>query len=255
MKLIIDTESQILTVTEGDCRQVFPLYAREAFEIISRQWLRVGWSLNYYLTFTWLGRPVVQIPEDLVRLQEVICQIRPDFIVETGVYKGGSLLFHASLCEVLGKGHVVGIDIHIDALLREDLLRHPLGARISLVEGNSSSSAVFAEVAGLIPPGAVTLVLLDSSHRRDHVRAELELYSALVTSGSYIAVADGLMRDLTDVPGGQLDWSTDNPLAAIEDFLEKHAEFERVTPPRLFCQSDLRENITHWPEGWLRRKS
>lgn len=255
MKLIIDTETQTLAVEEGDFQEVLPLYSQRSFESVSRQWLRIGWSLSYYMSFSWLGLPVIQIPEDLIRLQEAIHQIQPDFIVETGVYRCGSLLFHATICEAIGKGHVIGIDLSVDKSDLDVVRSSPLGQRITVIEGNSTSPPVFAKAASKIPPGSSVLVILDSSHTRDHVRAELELYSKLVTSGSYIAVADGLMQDLTDVPGGRLEWTTDNPLAAVQDFLKSHPEFEQLDPPHPFGEGPLAGcSVTHWPRGWLRRR-
>ena len=254
MKLIIDSEDQSLTVVEGEFSSTHGLYTKASFEAISRQWIRIGWSLSYYMNFSWFGHPVVQIPEDLIRLQEVVYHVRPDVIVETGIYRGGSLIFHATLCQALDRGRVIGIDLHIPAPDREAIERHFLAHRITLIEGNSTSPDIFGRVGDLILPGEAVLVLLDSSHTRDHVRCELELYSRLVTSGSYIIVADGLMRDLVDVPGGHPEWATDNPLTAAEEFLKSHAEFEQVQPPWPFRSGELTQNVTHWPAGWLRRR-
>ena len=106
MKLIIDTAARTLTTVEGASERTQPLYSKDAWEAISLQWVRLGWSLGSYYNFSWFGRPILQLPEDLVRLQEVIYSLRPDVIVETGVYRGGSLVFHASLCQALGKGRV-----------------------------------------------------------------------------------------------------------------------------------------------------
>jgi cephalosporin hydroxylase len=255
MKLVIDTELQSLAVIDGASRCDHPLYSKAAFEVISRQWLRVGWSLSYYMNFSWFGLPVLQIPEDLIRLQEVIHELRPDVVVETGVYRGGSLLFHAAMCELLGKGRVVGVDLHLAAADRDAIRQHALAPRITLIEGNSTSAAMVGLVGELILPGEVVLVILDSSHTKDHVREELESYSRLVTSGSYIVVADGLMRDLADVPGGKHEWATDNPLNAVEEFVLDHPEFEQAQPAWPFHEGPLTENVSHWPGGWLRRRS
>src|ERR1019366_7467002 len=128
MKYIVDTERQTLTTVGGDESNSVTqsLCAGAAFELLSRQWVRTGWSLGYFLAFTWMGQPILQLPEDLVRLQEIIHQVRPDLIIETGVYKGGSLLYYASLCRTLGKGRVIGIDISIPPDVREVLRKHPL---------------------------------------------------------------------------------------------------------------------------------
>src|SRR5436190_5103496 len=115
MKITIDTDQARLIHEEDGRQRVLPLYSPEAFEQLSRHWLTVGWSLKYTYSFTWMGRPVIQLPEDLVRVQELIFQLRPDVIVETGVAHGGSLIYYASLCQVLGRGRVIGIDVQIRA--------------------------------------------------------------------------------------------------------------------------------------------
>jgi cephalosporin hydroxylase len=253
MKLIIDTAARTLTTLDGDSKRTQPLYSKDAWQAISLQWMRVGWSLGSYYNFSWFGRPILQLPEDLVRLQEVIYRLRPDVIVETGVYRGGSMVFHASMCQALGKGRVVGIDQRIAPADREAIERHPLAPRITLIEGNSIATEVVSQVAALIRPGETVLVILDSCHERAHVRQELELYSRFVTPGSYIVATDGIMRDLADVPGGSPEWVNDNPAAAAHDFATAHPEFVERQPPWPFHSGELTENVTYWPEGWLKR--
>jgi cephalosporin hydroxylase len=254
MKIFIDTVARTLTTEDGGSERTVGLYTKEAFEAISRQWVRVGWSLRYYNNFSWFGHPILQLPEDLVRIQEVIFRLRPDVIVETGVFRGGSMMFYASLCEALGNGRVVGIDLHIAADDRERIGRHMLGPRISLIEGDLVSPEVFDQVAGSIRPGESVLVLLDSCHTRQHVARELECYSRLVTPGSYIVAADGIMRDLADVPGGQPEWVSDNPLSAATEFAARRPEFCQEQPPWPCHDGELRENVTYWPGAWLRRR-
>jgi len=253
MKLIIDTAARTLTTVEGASERTQPLYSKAAWEAISLQWVRLGWSLGSYYNFSWFGRPILQLPEDLVRLQEVIYSLRPDVIVETGVYRGGSMVFHASLCQALGKGRVIGIDQRIAPADREAIERHPLAPRITLIEGNSIAPEVVERVAARLRPSETVLVILDSCHERAHVRQELELYSRFVTSGSYIVATDGIMRDLADVPGGSPEWVTDNPAAAARDFATGHPEFQQAQPPWPFHSGDLSGNVTYWPEGWLKR--
>src|SRR5665213_1474639 len=118
MKVTINTESRALTIEEEGISRDLPLYSREAFEVVSREWVRIGWSVDYYFTMTWFGRAILQLPEDLIRLQQVLAALEPDVIIETGIYNGGSLLFHATICEGLGKGRVIGIDVHIDEQTR-----------------------------------------------------------------------------------------------------------------------------------------
>ena len=247
MKIIIDTAVRSLTIADGGLHHTCDLYSREAFDAVSLQWVRMGWSLGYYNNFTWMGHPVLQMPEDLIRLQEVVYRVRPDVIVETGVFRGGSLMFHATLCEALGNGRVVGIDNQIDESVRAMIAKDLLGPRITLVQGDSTSRETVSAVAGMIRPGEKVLVILDSCHTRDHVRRELECYSRFVTPGSYIIAADGVMADLADVPGGQQEWISDNPLAAADEFAAQHAEFRRQD-----C-APLSAKVTYWPGAWLER--
>ncbi|MBZ5594375.1 MAG: cephalosporin hydroxylase family protein [Acidobacteriia bacterium] len=253
MKIIIDTAARHLTTVDGGSERTFNLYSKAAFEAISREWVRVGWSLRYYHNFSWFGHTVLQLPEDLIRLQEVVYRVRPDVIIETGVFGGGSLMFHATLCQALGKGRVIGIDQHIDAAQREAISRHLLGSRISLIEGDSVSAEVTACVGQMVRPEESVLVILDSGHTKDHVARELECYSRFVTPGSYIIATDGIMRELADVPGGQPEWTSDNPLAAVNEFAARHPEFRQQQPAWLFHAGELTENVTYWPGAWLER--
>jgi cephalosporin hydroxylase len=255
MNLTIDHDNRVLAVEEFGQRREFPLYSREAFERISREWVRVGWSLRYYHTFSWFGRPILQLPEDLIRLQEVLYELQPDVIVETGVFDGGSLLFHASLCEAIGKGRVIGIDIAVRAGVREALGAHPLAHRVTLLEGDSAAPAMVSDVRGRIAPNDKVLVILDSNHAKSHVAAELEAYAPLVTPGSCIVAADGIMRDLSDVPSGEPEWTGDHPAAAASEFLARHPEFEMRQPEWKVNTSPLTQNVTYWPDGWLWRKA
>ena len=254
MKLTIDTDQRTLTMDAGGGMRVLDLYSREAFEEISRHWVRVGWNQKYQYTFSWLGRPIVQLPEDIVRVQEVIYQIRPDVIVETGVAHGGSLIFYASLCKVLDKGRVVGIDIEIRPHNRQAIQAHELQPLITLVEGSSIDDTVVSRVKSLVRPRETVLVLLDSNHTRQHVLDELNAYHDLVTPGSYIVATDGIMRELCDVPRGNPDWAANNPAAAALDFAREHPEFVLEQPTWPFNESSLSMNVTHWPGAWLRRR-
>ena len=186
-----------------------------------------------------------------------MASLQPDAIIETGVYDGGSLLFHATLCEALGKGRVIGIDKYIGDETRAAIARNPLSRRIELIEGDSTAEATLEAVRRLLPPAAPAesiMVILDSHHSKEHVGRELELYAPLVTPGSCIIVTDGIMRDLADVPGGEAAWAHDNPAAAALEFASAHREFELRPPVWPFNNSPLRQNITYWPDGWLWRK-
>jgi cephalosporin hydroxylase len=253
MKLTIDTVEKTLThEADGDAR-VLDLYSKEAFELISLQWLKVGWNEKYPYTFSWLGRPIIQLPEDMIRTQEVIYRLRPDVIIETGVAHGGSLIFYASLCKLMGKGRIVGVDIEIRPHNREAITAHELFPFITLIEGSSTDPQIVAEVKRHVKDGETVLVILDSNHTRQHVLDELAAYHELVTPGSYIVATDGSMRDLYDVPRGSPDWEWNHPAAAAEEFVAQHPEFVMEQPAWPFNESELTENITHWPDAWLRR--
>ncbi len=253
MQLILDTENQTLSLIDGGSRLEHPLYSREAFEALSRQWVRLGWSQKYQYTFSWMGRPVIQLPEDMVRMQEVIHRLQPDLIIETGVAHGGSLVFYASLCKAMDKGRVVGVDIEIRPHNRSAIEAHPLSPLITLVQGSSTDPGIVAQVRALVRPGQTTLVILDSNHSYAHVHAELLAYADMVSPGSYIVATDGIMHDLADVPRGQPEWSHDNPSHAARDFAAQHPQFVIEQPAWPFNESGLQANITHWPGAWLRR--
>lgn len=253
MRIEIDTDARLLTVDDGGARREMNLYTPEAFAALSRQWVRVGWAQKYSYAFTWLGRPVIQLPEDLLRIQEVIWRVKPDVIVETGVAHGGSLIFYASLCEVMNRGAVIGVDIEIRPHNRSAIEAHPLASRITLIEGSSVDPAVLARVRARIPEGSRVLVLLDSNHTKAHVRAELEAYAPLVSAGSYLVATDGIMCDLSDVPGGSPEWTWDHATAAAAEFAATHEAFVLENPPKLFQEGSIEAPVTYWPGGWLRR--
>lgn len=254
MKLTIDTDARTLTVQDAAGQRCVDLYTREAFELVSLQWVRVGWNQKYPHTFSWMGRPIIQLPEDIVRTQEVIHALRPDVIIETGIAHGGSLVFYASLCKAMGCGRVIGVDIEIRPHNRAAIEAHPLFRYITLIEGSSTAPGVVTRVKSLVKPGEKVLVLLDSNHSREHVLAELESYHDLVPPGSYIVATDGIMRDLADVPRGRAEWCDDNPATAAAEFVRRHPQFVIEQPAWVFNESGLVANVTHWPDAWIRRR-
>jgi cephalosporin hydroxylase len=254
LRIFIDTDTNELVAEHAGSRRTLDLYGKEAFELVSDLWLKTSWNQKYSYTFTWMGRPIIQHPEDLVRLQEAICALEPDVIVETGVAHGGSLIFYASLMKAMGKGRcVLGIDIEIRPHNRAAIEAHELAPLIRLIEGDSVARDIVAQVERDIRPDDVVMVILDSNHTRAHVTAELEAYYRLVSPGSYIVATDGIMRDVCDVPRGTPEWRTDNPALAAEDFAARHREFIIETPRWRFNESDLDKNITAWPGAWLKR--
>jgi cephalosporin hydroxylase len=253
VKITIDSELNILTQELDGKSTSYDLYSAEAFEIVSQQWLKIGWDQKYTYTFSWMGRPIIQLPEDMVRIQEVIYRVKPDVIVETGVAHGGSLIYYAGLCKAMSRGRVIGVDVEIRPHNRKAIEAHELFPLVTLIEGDSVSSEVVDAVKALIKPGDVTMVILDSNHTKQHVLGELEAYHGLVTIGSYIVATDGIMRDLYDVPRGKREWADDNPAAAAADFAQSHPDFILEQPAWVFNESALTKNITHWPGAWLRK--
>ena len=253
MKIIIDDDEKILAIETSDERKTMPLYSQEAFEIISHQWLKTGWNEKYVYTFSWMGRPIIQLPEDMIRIQEVIYQIKPDVIIETGVAHGGSLIYYASLCKAMEKGRIIGIDIEIRSHNRTAIENHELASYITLIEGDSTDEKIVSQVKALVKPNETVLVILDSNHTKQHVLRELNAYSSLVTKGSYIVATDGSMKDLHDVPRGDLEWIWDNPINATLEFVAENPEFIVEQPEWMFNESELTEVITHWPCAYLKR--
>ncbi len=157
MKIEIDTDEKVLHV-DGE---KLPLYSDAAFRVVSDVWLKVGWNQKYSYTFSWLGVPIIQMPEDLVRFQEVVWRLQPDVIIETGIAHGGSAVLSASLLKLIGKGRVVAVDIEIRPQNRARLETHPLNPLITLIEGSSTALEVVKKVASLVKPDERTLVVLE----------------------------------------------------------------------------------------------
>jgi cephalosporin hydroxylase len=237
---------------EGQIRRL-PFASAEAFREVSKAWLRVGWDVKYVYGFTWLGRPIIQLPDDMLRLQEVIYRVRPDVIIETGIAHGGSLIYSASLCHLMGRGRVIGVDIDIRKQNRQAIEAHALACYITMFEGSSIADGIVRQVCEQVRNGEVVIVLLDSCHTRNHVLAELECYGPLVTSGSYIVAMDGIMQELEGAPRAAADWKINNPQAAVREFLRSHPEFVLDEPLAEFNEGIVADRVTYWPNAFLKR--
>jgi cephalosporin hydroxylase len=251
--ITIDTAAGIVTVTDEGGQRTLRFDDPEAFEIISKVWLRVGWDVKHVYGFTWLGRPIIQLPEDLIRLQEVLFTVQPDVIVEAGVAHGGGVIFFASLCKLLGRGRVIGVEIALRAESRAAIEAHPLGSYVALIEGGSTEPRVLHRVRAQIGRADRVLVALDSSHTKEHVLAELEAYAPLVSPGSYVVVMDGIMEDLAGAPRTDRDWAWNNPRRAALEFVDRHPDFVIEQPPFLFNEGTVRTPVTYWPAGYVKR--
>ncbi len=237
--------SRLTLDNRGECSTV-DLYSREGFEMLSNLWIKVAAEHRVMYEPTWLGRPIIQFPTDIVAIQELLWKVQPDVVIETGVAHGGSLMLSAMLLELLGRGKVIGIDIEIRPHNRAAIEAHPLKRRIELIEGSSIAPETFSAVRRLAGDARAVLVIFDSNHTYDHVLQELELYAPLVTAGSYLVAHDGAQAWVTDIPSSKSAWKDGGPLDAIHEFLVSHKEF-RIDP------FYTRFGITSSPDGYLRR--
>jgi len=253
MITIIDEEAGEVRVRDGGDEKSYPLASAEGFAAASKAWLRAGWDTKYVYGFSWFGRPIIQLPDDLIRIQEVIYSIKPDVLIETGVAHGGSLVFYASLFKAMGRGRVVGVDIEIRPHNRQAIEAHEFFPLITLVEGSSVDAGIVERVRAEIRPGDKVMVLLDSNHTFDHVRAELELYAPMVSVGSYIVATDGIMEQVAGAPRTNPDWISNNPRQAALDFARAHPEFALEEPAWPFNEGTVTERVTYWPDAFLRR--
>ncbi|HUQ67214.1 MAG TPA: cephalosporin hydroxylase family protein [Flavitalea sp.] len=203
---------------------------------------------QYSYNFSWMGRPIIQYPQDMIAMQEIIWKVKPDLIIETGIAHGGSLIYYASLLELVGKGEVLGIDIDIREHNRQEIESHPMFRRIKMLQGSSVDGSMADDVAKYAAGKGTVMVCLDSNHTHDHVLHELKYYSPLVTVGSYLVVFDTIVEDLPDnyLPGRA--WARgDNPKTAVHEFLKSHPEFiiDRDIDNKLL--------VSVAPQGYLKR--
>jgi len=206
---------------------------------------------DYSYLWSWMGVPIIQMPADVMATQEVIWATKPDVIIETGVARGGSVLFMASLLEMMGSGKVIGVDIDIRAHNRQSIESHPMSKRVVLIEGSSVDEATLARVRAEIPAGARVMVVLDSDHSRDHVLSECRAYGPMVTPGCYMVVADTLVGHITEENApkkrSKLWFQGNEPLAALRDYMAETDRFEvdEVLNGKLVLSSS--------PGGYVRR--
>ncbi len=217
-------------------------------QALSRLWIQKTAPSKYSYNFRWLGRPIIQYPQDIVAIQELIWDIKPAVVVETGIAHGGSLILHASILELLGgEREVVGVDVDIRAHNRAEIEAHPLFRRIHMIEGSSVDPAVIDRVKRRVAGRGPVLVILDSNHTHDHVLAELAAYAPLVGPGSYVVVLDTIVEDMPADSYPDRPWGPgNNPKTAVRAFLEANPRFE--------IDRDLEAKllITAAPEGYLR---
>jgi cephalosporin hydroxylase len=224
------------------------LATEQSLRRLGLQFLVESARLKYSYNFDWLGRPIIQYPEDLVAMQEIIWRVQPDVVVETGVAHGGSLIHHASLLAMLdGDREVVGIDIDIRPHNRKAITEHPLHGHIRLIEGSSIAPETMEQVYSAVKGRSAPLVVLDSSHTHEHVLNELRLYSPLVRKGGYVIVLDTVVEDMPEDFFPDRPWGKgNNPKTAVHAFLKESDRFE------IDREMDAKLLITTAPNGYLR---
>jgi cephalosporin hydroxylase len=235
-----------LTLTTAHETKTVDLYSNEGLELVSLLWVKLYAQYKLTHDVPWTGIPIIQFPEDILMMQELIWKVRPDVIVECGIAHGGSLVFYSSLFELIDRGRVIGIDVDIRKHNRIAIEKHPMSHRIEMIEGSSTSEEVIHALKKMIKKEDKVIVILDSNHSKDHVAKELQLYKDLVTPGSYLVVMDGAQAFAWDIPNGKEEWKEDNPLIAIEEFVDK-------TPQFTIDPHYNRLRVTSNPKGFLRK--
>src|SRR3990172_5502559 len=225
----------------------------ETLKTSAHVFMRESLTPKYSYNFSWMGRPIIQYPQDIITIQEIIWEVKPDLIIETGIAHGGSLIFSAAMLELVAactgiEGEVIGIDIDIRPHNRKAIEEHPMSKRISMIEGSSVAPEIIAQVVEKAKSKKRVLVCLDSNHTHEHVLAELNAYAPLTTMGSYCVVFDTIIEDLPAEMFPDRPWGPgNNPKTAVWEYLKTNPEFE------------IDESIQHKflitlaPDGFLKR--
>lgn len=218
---------------------------KELVDHINHKFGEYKWAYS----FNWLGRPLIQYPTDVFAVQEMIWQVKPDLIIETGIAHGGSLILSSSMLDMIGgDGQVIGIDIDIREHNRIEIEKHPMYKRITMIEGSSTDELIVDQVKKLAKGKKNVMVFLDSCHTHEHVLGEMEAYSNLVGVGSYLVVYDTCVEFMDDKFCANRPWGKGNsPFTAVKEFLDKHKEFE------VDENYDKKYILTCLPNGRLKR--
>ena len=223
----------------------------DSFRTLTNSWFRASEKYEYSYHFSWLGRPIIQYPQDIIAVQEIIWKVKPDLIIETGIAHGGSLIFSASMLELIGHGEVLGIDVDIREHNRIEIEDHPMYKRIKMIQGSSISDEVAKKVYEISKGKNRVLVFLDSNHTHNHVLSEMNLYSPLVHKDSYMIVFDTIIEDLSEnastTSNSKRPWGKgNNPKTAVKEFLKINNRFE------IDKEIENKLLITVAPSGYLR---
>ena len=244
------TEKNVSQAFEAQCKEEILAQGRDQ-ELcgLAQKFFNESARYKYTYHFSWMGRPIIQLPQDMMAMQEIIWEVKPDLVIECGIAHGGSILYYASLLELQGHGEVLGVDLDIRPHNREAIESHPMSKRISMIEGSSIDPAIAAQVRAAAE-GKKVIVVLDSNHTHDHVLEELRLYAPLVSLGSYCVVMDTVVEDMPADFFPDRPWGPgDNPKTAVWKYLEENRNFE------VDHQLQSKLMITVAPDGHLRRIS
>lgn len=248
MKKILQEFEEEVTRNISDLGSDLELQAK------SREWINGVAPHKYTYNFSWLGRPIIQLPQDIIAMQEIIWAVQPDLIIETGIAHGGSIIFYASMLElnaVCGgppDAEVLGVDIDIRAHNKEAIEMHPMFRRISMIQGSSTAPEIIDQVRAKAGAKQRVLVCLDSNHTHDHVLAELEAYAPLTSVGSYCVVMDTVVEDMPASMFPDRPWGPgNNPKTAVWEYIKTHSEFE------IDKSVDHKLLISVAPDGYLKR--
>jgi cephalosporin hydroxylase len=226
----------------------------QALRVSASALMKASLAPGYSYNFSWLGRPIIQYPQDMVAMQDLIWSIQPEIIIETGIAHGGSLIFSASMLELIAAcggpqdAEVVGVDIDIRAHNREAIEEHPMFRRIAMIQGSSVAPEVAEQVKAKAAGRRKVLVFLDSNHTHNHVLAELQAYAPLVSVGSYCVVFDTIIDEMPAEMFPDRPWGPgNNPMTAVREYLKTHPGFE------IDKQMDHKLLISVAPGGYLKR--
>jgi cephalosporin hydroxylase len=257
MMIVFDDKKNYVAEIDENGNEIarHALTTPEAFELINRAWRRVSWDVKYIYAFSWMGRPLIQLPEDVLRIQEVIWEHQPDVFIETGVAHGGSLVFYSTLFKAMEKGRVIGVELELRPHNRKAIDAHILRPYITLVDGSSVDPDTVAEVKSHIKPGEKVMVMLDANHTKEHVLEELRAYGPMVSVGSYIVASDGIMEEVVGAPRTKPEWKDSNPQQAALAFVKENKNFVIEEPVWPFNEGVVRERLTYWPNAFIKRIS
>jgi len=214
---------------------------------LTHTWFSKNSKYEYSYHFSWLGRPIIQFPQDIIAVQEIIWKVKPDLIIETGIARGGSLIFYASMLELIGKGKVVGVDIDIKKHNKKEIEKHSMFKRITMIQGSSIDQNISLKISKIAKKKQKVLVILDSNHTHNHVLQELELYSPLVSKGSYLIVFDTIIDDMPINFSIKRPWGkNNNPKTAVKEFLKHNNRF------KVDKEIENKLLITVAPDGYLK---